>query len=79
MKVRYENLRGSMVEGLLREVLTPDNTPYYCSGESDRALELARKTAEAFGRLAERLVDHGVISLNDAAECVDFYGKLERM
>lgn len=50
----------------LSTALTPSIGAYEADGQLERADALARKSAEAFGRLAELLVEKGVITLEEA-------------
>lgn len=62
---------GAEVTQHLDDVLTPSAGPYEYSGTVEEARGVANKTAEAFGKLAELLVEKGVITLDEALQCVD--------
>ncbi|URA06950.1 head vertex assembly chaperone [Xanthomonas phage Pfeifenkraut] len=65
MDVKVKTWRG-VRETSLSDALTPYVDAYERDGQLERAECLAQKTAEAFGRLAELLVEKGVISLEEA-------------
>lgn len=65
MKVKVKTWHGTR-ETFLSYALTPYIDAYECDGRSESMERLTQKTAEAFGRLAELLVEKGVISLEEA-------------
>lgn len=65
MRVKIKTWRGQR-ETELEDALTPSIGAYECEGQLERAESLARKSAEAFGRLAALLVERRLISLDEA-------------
>lgn len=68
MRVRARNLRFETGVYELSSVLTPSLYAYECDGQLESAQALAQKTADAFGRLADLLVERGVIRLDEAVD-----------
>lgn len=75
MRVKTDDPHSSRKVHELSTLLTP-SAPYpWDTGYSDdgeRALALANVTAERFGRLAEMLVEKGVLTLDEAADVAGY-------
>lgn len=58
----------------LDQVLVPEADHYRNEGTAHYAMMLAQANAEAFGRLAAKLVEKGVLTLDEAVECAGVNG-----
>lgn len=77
MKVTVARWRNGMRVTDLSDVLTPSASAYEYSGSMEETAGVGRKTAEAFGRLAELLVEKGVISLEEALAAAGVHDSVE--
>lgn len=77
MRVTIKTWRGKR-ETFLADALRPQSY-YERSGVAEDAAALAQATAEAFGRLAELLVDKGVITLEEAVSVAGVTHEVERV
>ena len=76
MKVRYKDFRGHDVETDLFDYLDPRDA-YHGSGAIEETRADVSNCSHAIGRLAELLVEKGVIDLNEAAKICGKYGDVE--
>ena len=76
MRVKVKDFMNRERECELSDALTPFVGAYEADGAVERAEKLASKTAEAFGRLAELLVEKEVITLDEAREAAGYYGDI---
>ncbi len=65
---------GKVKSVKLSSLLEPEADQY--SGEMESVKGVAYKTAEAYGRLAELLVEKGVITVQEAMECSGVWAHL---
>lgn len=79
MRVKTDNPRHRGRTHELSTLLTPSEPPDEYNGRGDTALSLARVTAERFGRLAEMLVEKGVLTLDEAADAAGYPYNLEKV
>lgn len=64
---------GKSREVDLEDVLTPQSMAYEFSGSMEEALGMARKNSQMLGKLAARMVESGLMSLEDALKAASCY------
>lgn len=79
MRVKTDHPRLNARTHELSTLLEPDVPHDDYRDDGERALAQARVNAERFGRLAEMLVEKGVLTLEEAGDAAGYPYSLERV
>lgn len=74
MKIKYKDYGTQREYSVAAFVAGTIDSDYGGSGAVEQALHVARRNAEAIGRLVERLADMGVLGKDDVLKIADAYG-----